>query len=103
SAELNHPGRRRRRRSENREVVLVRTEDDAATAASRAAASRRGTSAARTASRSSSSPIFQHLVTVHDVRDFLVAVPAQHGGEQPEGGRALRRCHVAETKAVALI
>jgi len=49
------------------------------------------------------SGILEHLVTVHDVGDLLVALAAQGRGNERQRGLTLPRCQVAEAQAIPLI
>src|ERR1039457_6080400 len=94
-AKLNHPRLGRRRGSEERHIVLIKSEpNDYASPA--------GTPASLSATGPSAAGILQHLVTVHDVGDLLVALTAQGRGDQRKGRLALPRRHVAEAQAISL-
>src|ERR1022692_3116601 len=94
-AKLNHPRLGRRRGSEERHIVLIESEPNAS-------ANPAGTPASLSATGPSAAGILQHLVTVHDVGDLLVALTAQGRGDQRKGRLALPRRHVAEAQAISL-
>ncbi len=107
SAKLDHPRRRFGWCAKECEVVLGRAETDA-TAASRATPWSAGgaapwsagsTSRTTAGSATAATPVLQHFITVHDLGDLAVAIAAQRGRHDLEGGLALGRGQVAEPQS----
>ena len=92
AAELDHPRRSCRGGPEKRDVIFVESEANAAA----------GTTAALAATGPPSAGVLQDFIAVHDVGNFLIALPTESRGDQCKRGRALLGGHVAEAHAVAL-